>query len=200
MKAKKSLSQNFLQDQSVIKRMIEAAEIQKGETILEIGPGTGVLTQALVEAGARVIAVERDPDLIPALRERFGESATIAEGDILRLTQDPVLGLKHGKYKLVANLPYHITSPILERFLSHATESTRMVVMVQKEVADRIVGKPPRMSVLSVACQLYAEVKRLFVVPAGSWEGSDRLSRSRHRDRKGRVPQPPQAIARQPCR
>src|SRR3989338_2216918 len=169
MKAKKSICQNFLQDQSVIKRMIEAAEIQKGETILEIGPGTGVLTQALVEAGARVIAVERDPDLIPALRERFGESATIAEGDILRLTQDPVLGLNHGKYKLVANLPYHITSPILERFLSHAPKPTRMVVMVQKEVADRIVGKPPDMSVLSVACQLYAEAKRLFVVPAGAF-------------------------------
>src|SRR3989338_6460523 len=167
MKAKKSLSQNFLQDQNVIRRIVEAAEIQKGETVLEIGPGTGVLTQALLDAGARVIAVERDEDLVPALRERFGESVAFVEGDILRFAQDPVLN--HGKYKLVANLPYHITSPILERFLSHAPKPTRLVVMVQKEVADRIVGKPPRMSVLSVACQLYAEVKRLFVVPAGAF-------------------------------
>lgn len=152
MKAKKSFSQNFLTDQSVVDRIIEAAEIQSDETVLEVGPGRGMLTQALVGAGAQVIAVEADGDLIPILEKKFGDKITLVHQDILTYQ------LPTANYKLVANLPYNITSAVLKLFLTATHKPSRMVVMVQKEVADRMEARPGDMSLLSVVCQLYAEV------------------------------------------
>jgi len=171
MIAKKSFGQHFLQDKSVIKKIIVAAEIVPGETVLEIGPGHGILTQALVESGAHVIAVEADRDLIPGLKEKFGDSIELIQGDILQWT--PPTDIK--SYKLVSNLPYNIASAVLEKFLSSPGRGrmgggpTRLVVMVQKEVADRMLAKPGDMSVLSVACQIYATIKRVCNVPPGAF-------------------------------
>ncbi len=174
-RAKKRLGQNFLVDQTVVGKILESAQIQSGETVLEIGPGTGVLTRALVDAGARVIAIEADKDLIPGLKNKFGERITLIHGDVLASGLDSS-GLKAGlasdnikNFKLVSNIPYNITSSLLEYFLTRSPGLTRMVLMVQKEVAGRIIAKPPRMSLLSVVCQLYAVCTRVAVVKAGAF-------------------------------
>ncbi len=164
--AKKSFGQNFLIDTSAVKKIVEAAEIQKGETVLEIGPGTGLLTEALVAAGAKIVAIELDHDLIAPLTEKFGDSVELIEGDVLSMRTLPV---ENRKFKLIANIPYNITSPILEKFLAYGPHPTRMILMVQKEVADRILANPPKMSLLSVVCQLYADCSRVTNVKAGSF-------------------------------
>ncbi len=166
-KAKKSFGQNFLADPTVVRRIIQVAEIVPGESILEIGPGTGVLTYALVNAGAKVTAVELDHELIAPLQERFGDKIQLIQGDILSLHHSITPSLN--SYKLVANIPYNITSAVLEHFLTKEPRPTRLVLMVQKEVADRIAAKPGDLSLLSVVCQLYADVRRAFIVPRGAF-------------------------------
>ncbi len=166
MIAKKSFGQHFLKNQGVVKQIIAAAEIKPGEVVLEVGPGRGVLTEALVETGAHVIAVEADRDLIPLLADRFGSKITLIEGDILTFDAGR---LGDRPFKLVANLPYNIASAVIEKFFVAAARPTRMVVMVQKEVADRMLAKPGEMSVLTVACQLYAHLKRVVNVSPGSF-------------------------------
>jgi 16S rRNA (adenine1518-N6/adenine1519-N6)-dimethyltransferase len=162
-RAKKSFSQNWLVDESVVRKIIAAADIQSGEAVLEIGPGTGVLTEALVEAGAGVTAVEADGALIEGLREKFGDHIDLIEGDALNhSTTEP---LNHSPYKLVSNIPYSISSDILNSFLTRTDKPTRLVLMVQREVADRIVAVPPKMSLLSVVCQLYAACSKVMNVP-----------------------------------
>ncbi|MDA1038142.1 MAG: 16S rRNA (adenine(1518)-N(6)/adenine(1519)-N(6))-dimethyltransferase RsmA [bacterium] len=167
MKAKKSFGQHFLKSEKVIRAIVLAAEVKKGERILEIGPGTGVLTEALVEAGAKVIAVEADRDLIPLLDEKFGKAITLISGDALK--EIPPRSLKRRDYKLVSNLPYNVASEILEQYLKTKAHPTRMIIMVQKEVGDRILSKPGEMSVISVATQLYTDGTRVIRVPAGAF-------------------------------
>lgn len=176
--AKKTYGQHALADASYVRKMIEVARIVPGETILEVGPGTGILTQALVDAGAKVIAVEADADLIPALREKFGERVRIIEGDILSSLRGAkrqknlarsFAGAQDDNYRVIANIPYNITSELIQKFLTSKTPPSELILMVQREVADRITAKPGDMSLLSVACQLYAECKRLFAVPAGAF-------------------------------
>ncbi len=166
----------------MIRKIIAAAEIEPGEVVLEIGPGTGVLTRALVEAGAKVVAVEADASLVPALQEEFAEKATIIHADILSFMKDAeqlcAHGVKAGKYKLVANLPYAITSLVLEQFLVHPPVPSRLIVMVQREVADRIVSKPGDMSVLSVMCQIYATCSKVVNVKPGSFVPAPKVSSS----------------------
>ena len=162
-KAKKSYSQNWLVDETAVQKIVTAAGIRSGETVLEIGPGTGLLTKELVKAGAKVMAVEADDSLIEPLKEQFADQVEVVHGDAL-VTTPP-----EGDYKLVANIPYSITSDILRRYLTHEHPPTRMILLVQKEVADRIVAGPGEMSVLSVMCQLYAQCKKVFKVPAGAF-------------------------------
>lgn len=164
-KAKKSLGQNWLVDEGVIEKIVDAAGIKPGETVLEIGPGTGVLTQALVNAGATVTAIEFDHTLIENLQKRFGTDITLIQGNVLEMNLES-LG---SSYKVVANIPYNITSDILRFFLTHQYKPSRMVLMVQWEVAKRITASPPDMSLLSVMCQLYARCKRVVKVPAGAF-------------------------------
>lgn len=164
-RAKKTFGQNWLVDQSVVSKIVDAAQIVKGEEILEIGPGTGLLTTALVEAGAQVTAIEADRSLIEPLQEKFDDAITLYEGSALQMDH----AIPEGEYKLVANIPYNITSDILHHYLTHKNPPTLMVLMVQKEVADRIVAMPPNMSVLSVVCQLYADCKKVTKVPAGAF-------------------------------
>lgn len=167
-KAKKEFSQNFLHDQSVVEKIIAAGEVQAGERVLEIGPGTGRLTKALLETGADILAVEADASLLPMLEEQFGTQATFVEGDIFSVIDE--LPLQDGGYKLIANIPYAITSAILERFLSKSPRPSRMILMVQREVADRILETPPKMSLLTVMCQLYADCRKVSNVPSGAFQ------------------------------
>lgn len=204
-KAKKSFGQNFLVDESVLGKIVAAGAIQPGELVLEIGPGTGVLTRALVQAGARVVAVEADPELVPGLRDEFGDQIELITGDILQQTETLRARLGDFSYKLIANIPYNITSAVLERFLTTAPRPSRMILMVQKEVADRITAQPPHMSVLSVVCQLYAQCQRVALVKAGAFRPIPKvdsaliqldLSKDGHPDLQGLDPEQVIALAK----
>ena len=148
---KKGLSQNFLIDANIIRKIADAADIQEGETILEIGPGPGALTQELLKRGARVIAVEKDPLFATALKRLEGD-LEVYEADILEFDFKKI----PKPYKVVANLPYHITTPILEKLCG--VYPTLALVMVQKEMADRMVAKhgSKAISSLTIFLQLFA--------------------------------------------
>ena len=180
LRARHSLSQNFLADPDVLEAILAEANSQAGDRILEIGPGLGILTGALLAAGAAVTAVELDRRLAAVLRDRFEEVVVtglrarpgpgqlrLIEGDAL--DQD-LPALVAPPYEVVANLPYHITSPILHRLLGAAPRPERMVLMVQREVAERIAAPPGRMSYLSVFVQYHAAVRIARRVPAAAFE------------------------------
>ncbi len=167
--ARKSLSQNHLADGGVLEDILEVAAVRPGEHIVEVGPGIGILTAQLLAAGAAVTAVELDGRLAEHLRARFaGEpNLTLVEADFLDLE---LADLVAGPWALVANVPYHITSPILHRVLGDEPRPERFVMMVQKEVAERIVAGPGGMSYLSVFVQYHAQVRLAFGVPAAAFE------------------------------
>lgn len=184
LRAKKSLGQHFLTSQHVLSQIIAAANIQKDEGILEIGPGTGILTEALLKSGARVTAVEKDNRSVIVLQEKFpAEIAdgrlTLVLGDILELQlpdSHAVTGATMplpASYALVANIPYYITGAILEKFLEYAPRPTRMVLLVQKEVAKRILGSLPggegSESVLSNSVKAFGVPKIVATVPPGAF-------------------------------
>jgi 16S rRNA (adenine1518-N6/adenine1519-N6)-dimethyltransferase len=171
MKAKKSLGQHFLTSESALAKIATAANLTSNDTVLEIGPGTGVLTKHLLAVAGTVIAIEKDRSLIPLLQETFqkeiaGKKLQLIEGDIL--TFDPTT-LPVKEYKLVANIPYYITGAIIEQFLSTAHQPTQMVLLIQKEVADRIVARDSKESVLSIAVKAYGKPKVIAKVPAGAF-------------------------------
>jgi 16S rRNA (adenine1518-N6/adenine1519-N6)-dimethyltransferase len=172
LRARHALSQNFLADPDVLSQILEAAGPERGGRVLEIGPGLGLLTGGLLQAGARVTAVELDRGLAGFLRERFevpieeGRLALI-EGDAL--DQD-LTTLVEPPYDVVANLPYHITSPILHALLGAPPRPRRLVLMVQREVAERIAAPPGKMSYLSVFVQYHARVRVAFNVPPTAFE------------------------------
>ncbi len=165
MKPKKALGQNFLTSIPARIAIVEAGEVTPSDSILEIGPGKGFLTQSLIETGAHVTALEKDSDLIPLLTEKFGanKNFTLIEGDAL--THNP----EAPGYKLIANIPYYITGAILERYLSHVNQPTTMVVLVQKEVAVRVCAKEGKESILSLSVKVYGEPKLVYKVSRGSF-------------------------------
>ena len=167
--ARKSLSQNHLADGEVLERIVEVAAVAPGERIVEVGPGVGILTAQLLDAGARVTAVELDWRLAGHLRQRFADqpNLTLVEDDFLDVE---VADITADPWALVANVPYHITSPILHHVLGTEPRPTRFVMMVQKEVAERIASPPGGMSYLSVFAQYHAEVELAFTVPASAFE------------------------------
>ncbi|MEK7510619.1 MAG: 16S rRNA (adenine(1518)-N(6)/adenine(1519)-N(6))-dimethyltransferase RsmA [Patescibacteria group bacterium] len=167
--AKKSLGQNFLMHAQTAQRIVEAAELPERAVVLEIGPGTGMLTSALLTTGMSVVAVEADHTLIPTLEERFANE--VAEGR-LRLVQGDVrsvdLSILPEDYHLVANIPYYITGELLRMFLSRSQKPRSMTLLVQKEVADRIV-RDPKGSLLSIAVRVYGTPIYRFTVPRGAF-------------------------------
>lgn len=167
----KKLGQNFLIDELVVDGIVEAAAIQPGDTVLEIGPGIGTLTQGLAEAGGQVVAVELDRHLIQVLSKTLEgyQNVKIVHGDILKL--DISREIPAERYKVVANLPYYITTPIIMRFLEERLPAELLVTMVQKEVAQRMVAKPggKDYGALSVAVQYYTEPEIMFIVPPASF-------------------------------
>ena len=162
----KGLGQNFLIDKSVLKKIIGAADIKPSDFIIEVGPGLGVLTQALAKQAKTVIAVEKDPKMCEILKETLKDykNIKIINDDVLktRLACEPQprrersssAGVKN--YKVVANLPYYITSPVIRKFLESERQPELMVLMVQKEVGQRICSSPPKMNLLAVSVQFYA--------------------------------------------
>ena len=172
LRARHALSQNFLADPEVLSAILDEADPRPGARVLEIGPGLGLLTGGLLDAGAAVTAVELDSGLAAFLRERFAPALetgqlALVEGDALdqdlvRLVPEP--------YDVVANLPYHITSPILHALLGEAPRPRRLVLMVQREVAERIAAPAGKMSYLSVFVQYHARVRIAFRVPPEAFE------------------------------
>lgn len=160
-KPRKSLSQNFLIDPQSVRKIVDLAEIKPGEPVLEIGPGPGALTAALLGKGARVYAVEMDSVFAESLERLQNGHLTVFQSDFLKF---PIERLPK-PLKVVANLPYHITTPILEKLFSHPFGS--ITIMVQKEVADRMTANPGSKvyGSLSVFVQFHAKIKNSFIVP-----------------------------------
>jgi 16S rRNA (adenine1518-N6/adenine1519-N6)-dimethyltransferase len=172
LSARHALSQNFLADVDVLDAILAEADPGPHRPVLEIGPGLGLLTGGLLAAGATVTAVELDRGLAAFLRDRFAEPLddgrlTLVEGDAL--DQD-LVHLVQPPYDVVANLPYHITSPILHALLGQPPRPSRLVLMVQREVAERIAAPPGKMSYLSVFVQYHARVRVAFAVPPDAFE------------------------------
>jgi 16S rRNA (adenine1518-N6/adenine1519-N6)-dimethyltransferase len=162
---KKSLGQNFLTSIPARNAIVLGGDIKRSDVILEIGPGKGMLTEGLLATGAHVIALEKDRELIPHLMERFGKmpNFTLVEGDAL--TYEP----KESGYKIIANIPYYITGAILSRYLTHVHQPSRMVVLVQKEVAERIVARDGKHSLLSLSVWAYGVPSNIYKVNKGSF-------------------------------
>ncbi|WP_302800478.1 16S rRNA (adenine(1518)-N(6)/adenine(1519)-N(6))-dimethyltransferase RsmA [Mitsuokella multacida] len=171
LRMSKKLGQNFLIDARIVQGIVEAAEIEPGDRVLEIGPGIGTLTQGLAEAGADVTAVELDKKLPTVLKETLKayDNVRIVPGDILKVNIPEIMG--EAPFKVAANLPYYITTPILMTLLERRLPITHMVTMVQKEVAGRMTAKPGSRiyGALSVAVQYYTEPEIVLDVPPRSF-------------------------------
>lgn len=188
------LGQNFLTNKEIVKKIIESANLSAEDIVLEVGPGKGILTEELAEVCGRVIAVEIDRSLVDMLRKKFlgNEKVEIINEDILKINiKDIISKFPHPaseaestlsrkergfggegklKYKLIANLPYYITSPIIRMFLESDFPPEEMILMAQKEVAERIAETPGKMSVLAVSVQYYAKPELLFYVNKSNFE------------------------------
>jgi len=185
MKAKKSLGQNFLKSEIALKKIVEAGEIGKSDVILEIGPGKGALTEKLLASGCQLIAVEKDRDLYELLKNKFQKEITeekliLLNEDILNFEVSEAIlkffssprkkspdyenNLEPFRYKIIANIPYNITGAILKKFLTAKSQPERMVLMVQHEVASRIVARDGKESILSISVKAYGEPKMIMKV------------------------------------
>ena len=160
----KGLGQNFLIDKNILQKIIVASEIKSTDTILEVGPGLGTLTKELAQRSGRVVAVEKDETMIEILKETTAihKNIEVINADILTLNPKPYILTP---YKIVANIPYYLTSPLIRKFLEFETPPQEMILMLQKEVAQRICAKQGSMSLLAVSVQFYADAKIAFYVP-----------------------------------
>jgi 16S rRNA (adenine1518-N6/adenine1519-N6)-dimethyltransferase len=170
---KKRFGQHFLSDRNILTRIVDAAELAPDDAAVEIGPGLGALTEVLAERASRVVAVEVDSDLVAVLRERFAAAPNVAivQADVLEVAPSEILrrGAAQPPYVVVANLPYNIAAAVLRHFLEGDVQPRRMVVMVQQEVAESIVARPGKMSLLSVATQVYGETAMVMRVAPGAF-------------------------------
>lgn len=171
LRADKKLGQNFLIDENIVRNIVAAAELSEKDTVLEVGPGIGTLTQGLAESGASVVAVELDKRLLPVLDTTLEgyDNVRIVNGDILQVDIMQTVGVD--EFKVCANLPYYITTPIIFALLEKRLPMERLVAMVQKEVAERMAAKPggKDYGALSVAIQYYTEPEIAFIVPPSSF-------------------------------
>lgn len=180
----KGLGQNFLVDPDVRARIVAAAELTSNDVVLEIGAGTGALTRQLAQEAGHVVAVELDRELIPLLTSELSDldNVAIVQGDILKLEPRRLIeaavkrrpGSGYG-YKVVANLPYYVTSAVLRHLLEASCKPKRIVVTVQREVAERIVADPGQMSLLAVSVQFYGQPELLFRIRPGSFYPSPQV-------------------------
>ena len=171
LRADKRLGQNFLIDENVVRQIVEAAELSEADTVLEVGPGIGTLTQGLAESKAKVVTVELDTRLLPVLATTLEgyDNVRVVHGDILKVNIMEEVGAP--EFKVCANLPYYITTPIIFALLEKRLPMERLVAMVQKEVAERMAAQPggKDYGALSVAIQYYTEPEIAFIVPPTSF-------------------------------
>ncbi len=171
IKPEKSKGQNFLVDEDVYESMILSSDLKKDDVVLEVGPGLGILTFKISEKVKKVLAVELDNKLAELLNtliiSKNKKNIKIFNNDVLKIKGENIEKL--GKYKIVANLPYNITSIFLRKFLSIHNKPEKIVLLLQKEVVDRIVSEPPDMSLLAISVQFYAEVKKIIEVKKESF-------------------------------
>jgi 16S rRNA (adenine1518-N6/adenine1519-N6)-dimethyltransferase len=177
IRAKKGLGQNFLVDDNALETILAAADLKPTDTVIEVGPGLGLMTAALANRAAWVIAIELDKQLADILNENLHtDNIVVLNEDILGV--DPVKLLEGSapgfppafdSYKVVANLPYYITQPVIRHFLEAPVKPDKMVIMVQKEVAEVICAKPGDRSVLSIAVQFYGKPSIVGIVPAAAF-------------------------------
>ena len=210
----KGLGQHFLVSEAHLQRIVEAAELTSDDVVLEIGPGLGTLTALLAAQAGHVVAVELDEELIPILQRRLADrsNVTIVHGDILQLRpsdlvsrftlhvsrseatvrQPETLSPKPGAYKVVANLPYYITSAVLRHLLEAESPPHLMVLTMQREVGERLCAAPPHMSLLAVSVQFYAKPELVHRIPAGAFYPRPKVDSAVVRLR--RRPQPAVAV------
>ena len=169
LKPNKLLGQNFLIDKSAIRKIVAAANLKPKDTVLEIGPGLGVLTFELAKKAKKVIAVEKDPDLARILKqEAKSKNIEILQGDILKVLDSKLL--KAGPYKVAGSLPFYLTARLIRQLLEKTNKPSEMVLVVQKEVGQRICSKPPDMSLLAVSVQFHADPKIIsFISKKSFW-------------------------------
>jgi len=166
-RAKKALGQNFLKNKNILKKIVEAEEVTRNDIVLEIGPGRGALTEKLLEKAKTVIAVEKDDKLFKMLQEKFSSqiktsSLVLVHGDILKFNIKK--NLKTQDYKIIANIPYNITGAILKKFLTAENQPKTMILMVQHEVARRIIAQDGKESILSISVKAYGKPKLITKV------------------------------------
>jgi 16S rRNA (adenine1518-N6/adenine1519-N6)-dimethyltransferase len=176
IRAKKGLGQNFLVDDKVLEKILEAADLKPTDTVIEVGPGLGLMTEELAKRVGWVIAIELDEHLADILKHKMPENVVVINRDVLGT--DPAALLEGGapkfpellkSYKVVANLPYYITSAVLRHFLEASVKPETIVVMVQKEVAEAITARPGDQSILSVSVQFYGRPEIAAIVPAAAF-------------------------------
>lgn len=172
MKAKKSLGQHFLRCRWVVSTMIHAAKLNPNDAVLEIGPGTGVLTKALAKNAGRVLAIEKDKRMAEELKKSLNaggfSNVEMAIGDVLKYVPDSIWNTnraKHGAYKIVANIPYYLTSRLLRLIFEGWPKPELIVLTVQKEVAKRIVARPPKMNLLAFSVQFFGKPEIIKTIP-----------------------------------
>ncbi len=166
---RKSLGQNFLTDPAILRRIVEAAELPPQAEVLEIGPGLGSLTRVLAQVARRVVAVELDHTLIPLLEEVVAPygNVEVLHGDILKF--DPAQLMPSAGYFVVANIPYYITSAVMRHLLEAPIRPQRVVLTIQREVAERICALPGEMSLLALSVQVYGAPRIAMRIPAGAF-------------------------------
>jgi 16S rRNA (adenine1518-N6/adenine1519-N6)-dimethyltransferase len=172
LRPRKSLGQNFLISESALRRVAAAAGIDPQDTLLEIGAGVGSLTRHLAAAARRVVAVEIDPALLPILNSVLASSPNVSVvlGDILALPVDRLIGaVEPGRFKVAANIPYYITSAVIRHLVESSARPARIVLTVQKEVAERICAAPGRMSLLALSVQYYGRPSQAGTISADSF-------------------------------
>jgi len=176
LRPSKGLGQNFLESEPVLWRIVEASEVGPADTVIEIGPGLGQLTEELLARAHHVIAVELDRKMVAILSDRLGQRdhLTLVQGDILETDLGALMALakatpNEGEIRVVANLPYYITSAAIRHVLESGLRLASVTVMVQREVAQRIVAKPGKMSLLAVSVQVYGEPELVCRVPSGAF-------------------------------
>lgn len=162
----RSLGQHFLHDRAIVRRIVDVSGVDGETTVVEVGPGLGILTGELARRANRVIAIEKDDELARALQRHLPENVTIVAGDALEVDIAPLL---RPGYRLVANLPYNVATAIIRRFLEMDPQPASMTVMVQREVAERMVASPPDMSLLAVAVQMYGSPRIAFRIGRGAF-------------------------------
>lgn len=166
MKASKFLGQHFLKCQWVVATLVKAAELKKSDTVLEIGPGTGILTRALAKNAGQIIAVEKDEKLAELLHKEKIPNVVVVTGDILKLLKSDFRSLEVNRFKMVANIPYYLTSRLFRLLLEGSYKPEFIVMTIQKEVAERICAKPPKMNLLGLSVQTYGTPQIIASVPS----------------------------------